>query len=30
VPPGIDFIDVRNELLAIPAVTEVNDFYLLV
>ncbi|MCX5821648.1 MAG: cation diffusion facilitator family transporter [Deltaproteobacteria bacterium] len=28
VPPGIDFIQVRNDLLAIPAVAEVNDLHI--
>jgi len=28
VPPGIDFIQVKNELLAIPAVAEVNDLHI--
>ncbi len=28
VPPGIDFQKVRNDLLAIPAVTEVNDLHI--
>ena len=28
VPPGIDFVQVRNDLLAIPAVAEVNDLHI--
>ena len=28
VPPGIDFIQVKNDLLAIPAVAEVNDLHI--
>ncbi len=28
VPPGIDFTEVRNDLLAIPAVAEVNDLHI--
>jgi cobalt-zinc-cadmium efflux system protein len=28
VPPGIDFIQVRSDLLAIPAVAEVNDLHI--
>ena len=28
VPPGIDFIRVKNDLLAIPAVVEVNDLHI--
>ena len=28
VPPGIDFIQVKNDLLAIPAVVEVNDLHI--
>jgi cobalt-zinc-cadmium efflux system protein len=28
VPPGIDFIQVRNDLLAIPAVADVNDLHI--
>jgi cobalt-zinc-cadmium efflux system protein len=28
VPPGIDFLEVRNDLLAIPAVAEVNDLHI--
>jgi cobalt-zinc-cadmium efflux system protein len=28
VPPGIDFIQVRNDLLTIPAVAEVNDLHI--
>ena len=28
VPPGIDFVEVRNDLLAIPAVAEVNDLHI--
>ena len=28
VPPGIDFVRVRNDLLAIPAVAEVNDLHI--
>ena len=28
VPPGIDFIQVKNDLLAIPAVEEVNDLHI--
>ena len=28
VPPGIDFVQVRNDLLAIPAVSEVNDLHI--
>jgi cobalt-zinc-cadmium efflux system protein len=28
VPPGIDFLKVRNDLLAIPAVAEVNDLHI--
>ncbi len=27
-PPGIDFIEVLNDLLAIPAVAEVNDLHI--
>ena len=28
VPPGIDFLQVKNDLLAIPAVAEVNDLHI--
>jgi len=28
VPPGIDYVEVRNDLLAIPAVAEVNDLHI--
>jgi cobalt-zinc-cadmium efflux system protein len=28
VPPGIDFAEVRNDLLAIPEVSEVNDLHI--
>jgi cobalt-zinc-cadmium efflux system protein len=28
VPPGVDFIQVKNDLLAIPAVAEVNDLHI--
>ena len=28
VPPGIDFIQVKNDLLAIPAIAEVNDLHI--
>lgn len=28
VPPGIDFTEVRNDLLAIPAVAEANDLHI--
>jgi cobalt-zinc-cadmium efflux system protein len=28
VPPGIDFIQVKNDLLAVPAVAEVNDLHI--